>query len=159
MRLGGVQDGILYIVGVAAVEMGGNASPIRSGLIQVSTAASGSTGGAGGTGLALLIEILPSPSLLRGSSAFSLLGQIRRVSSLGARRGRASSRRAGSVRISISSARRKRRDGDERIHRHRQSCEIGVQLSSRWGGPRRALGLAVYLQIDATMRVRCSALL
>jgi hypothetical protein len=54
--------------------------------------------------LALLIEFLPSPSLLRGPSAFSLLGQIRRVSSLGARRGRASSRRAGSVRVSISSA-------------------------------------------------------
>jgi len=30
--------------------------------------------------LALLIEFLPSPSLLRGPSAFSLLGQIRRVS-------------------------------------------------------------------------------
>jgi hypothetical protein len=56
--------------------------------------------------LARLIEILPSPSLLRVPSAFSLLGQIRRVSSLGARRGRASSRRAGSVRISISSASR-----------------------------------------------------
>jgi hypothetical protein len=54
--------------------------------------------------LAPLIEFLPSPSLLRGPSAFSLLGQIRRVSSLGARRGRASSRCAGSVRISISSA-------------------------------------------------------
>jgi len=55
--------------------------------------------------LALLIEILPSPSLLRALSAFSLLSQIRRVSSLVARRGQGSSRRAGSVRISISSAR------------------------------------------------------
>jgi hypothetical protein len=67
--------------------------------------------GSWGASLALLIEFLPSPSLLRGSSAFSLLGQIRRVSSLGARRGRASSRRADSVRISISSASRAGRPG------------------------------------------------
>jgi hypothetical protein len=56
------------------------------------------------TCLALLIEILPSPPLLRAPSAASLLGQIRRVSSLVARGGRGSSRRGGSVRISISSA-------------------------------------------------------
>jgi hypothetical protein len=35
-----------------------------------------------GQDLALLIEILPSPSLLRPPSAASLLGQIRRVFSL-----------------------------------------------------------------------------
>jgi hypothetical protein len=60
------------------------------------------------TPLALLIEILPSSSLLRALSAFSLLSQIRPVSSLVARRGQGSSRRAGSVRISISSVRRRR---------------------------------------------------
>jgi hypothetical protein len=40
------------------------------------------------TNLALLIEILPSPSLLRAPSAASLLGQIRAVFSLVVRCGR-----------------------------------------------------------------------
>ena len=54
--------------------------------------------------LPLLIEILPSPSLLWAPSAASLLGQIPRVFSLVARCSRGSSRRDGSVQISISSA-------------------------------------------------------
>ena len=54
MRLSALQNGIPYTVGVAVVDNSGNASPIRSGFVQVPvqgpTAAGGSTGGLGRSG-------------------------------------------------------------------------------------------------------------
>jgi hypothetical protein len=45
LRLGTLQNGILYTVGVAAVDYSGNASPIQSGFIQTPSAAAENTGG------------------------------------------------------------------------------------------------------------------
>jgi hypothetical protein len=47
VRLGTLQNGILYTVGVAAVDNSGNASPIRSGFVQAPTATGGPAAGLG----------------------------------------------------------------------------------------------------------------
>jgi len=45
VRLGALQGGVPYTVGVAAVDNSGNASPIQSGFVQVPDATAGATGG------------------------------------------------------------------------------------------------------------------
>lgn len=48
VRLGALQNGIPYTVGVAAVDTHGNASPILSGFVQMPTGTGGATGGTSG---------------------------------------------------------------------------------------------------------------